>query len=106
MTAPTWPSTQADSSRGMAAAIRMRIALFLAAARAVEDDPSGEIVAEVLEPVLDARGDEQRVAGGEVLALAGHDEIAAAGDHEIDFVAIVRGLRVTADRSIDFDDEA
>src|SRR5688572_5726532 len=80
--------------------------VFLATLGAVEQHPGGEVVAEVLETMLDAGGHEQHFAGGEVLAVAGAGEFAAARDHHVDLVARVRHLQVAPGRLVDLDLEA
>src|SRR5688500_11665748 len=80
--------------------------VFLATVGAVEQHPCGEVVAEVLETVLDAGGHEQHFAGREVLAVAGAGEFAGACDHHVDLVARVRHLQVAASRLVDLDFEA
>ena len=64
--------------------------------RAVEDDPGGEVLGEVLEAVLDPGGDEEHVAGRERDALAAHEERPAPARDDVELVPVVGRLAVSA----------
>jgi hypothetical protein len=76
-----------------------------ASRRPVKNDPGRKIACEILEAMFDVGGDEQSIAGGKTGTLAIDDEFAGTANHEIDFIAIVRLLRVVIERGIKFDDE-
>src|ERR1700722_1237979 len=75
------------------------------AGRSIEYDPRREVLRKMFEPMLDARRYEHRVAAGKFRTFAGDDEFARSGNHEIDFIARVRRLRIGADRRVDLHDE-
>jgi len=71
----------------------------------VEENPHGEILREVLEPVEKPRRDEKEVPGSERNTLMAVDELASSpGDH-VRFVARMAVLRIAAQRRIDLHDE-
>jgi hypothetical protein len=70
----------------------------LATRRAVEDDPDGEVVGEVLEPVLNSRGHEDEVSGFERIATAIVKEHAPAPHDDVDLVLDMRRLAVWGHR--------
>src|SRR5262249_26288236 len=61
---------------------------------AVEDHPSHKVVGEAREAMLDASGDEERVARRKGSGLAIRRELATAADHDIDLVLLVWCLEV------------
>jgi DNA replication protein DnaC len=62
-----------------------QVSAFPEPTRAVEDDPHGEVVSEILEPVLDSRGHEQEVSGFEPVsaAIVKQDTVAAHNDGDL-----------------------
>ena len=72
----------------------------LAALRPVKEDPDGEVIAEVFEPMFDSGGCEQDISWRESLPSAITNEFAGALGHNIDFVARMRRLRIVAARRV------
>src|SRR6185436_4492581 len=66
---------------------------------AVEDDPDGEVVAEVLESMLGSRGHEHEVSGSELVPLAVVEQDASSADDHVDLVLRVRRLLVGPHRA-------
>src|SRR5262245_25020384 len=69
-----------------------------AAGRPVEDHPDGEVVGEILEPVLGTGGDEHHIARPERIAPAIVEQDAAPADDRVDLVLVVRRLPVRVHR--------
>src|SRR5262245_56522348 len=82
-----------------AAAGGCRSSRLLAALRPVEDHPDGEVVRELLKPMLDPGGHEQQVARAEAVSRGAVDEHTLAADDDVHLVAPVRLLRIDASRS-------
>ena len=80
--------------RGCAAKGAALRSLLLAALRTIEEDPDEEVVAEILEAVLDPGGREEKISGFEGMALAGVEVGPSTLSHKINLVARVRSLRI------------
>ena len=80
----------------------MYLAAVFAAFRSVEEDPYGEIVGEIFEAMFDAGTDKEKIVWAELLSLAFADKFPGAGDHYVNFILLVRRLRIGPARRVKF----
>jgi hypothetical protein len=76
------------------------------ALRAVKEHPDYQVVGELLEPVLDPRGNEENVAGPEALALGTIPEVTGASNHGIHFIPRMGRLGIVPPRSVELDTQS
>jgi hypothetical protein len=73
---------------------------------AVEDNPYGEVLGEVLETVLGSSSDEHNVAGLECISLALVPQDSSAAHDKVDLVLCMRSLLVRRHRERELEGEA
>jgi hypothetical protein len=79
--------------------------IYLATFGAVKENPDGEIVAKVFEPMLGTGRCKQNVRRFESLSSTFTKEFTAALRHDVNLIARVRCLRIVTTRGIQFDNE-
>ena len=79
-----------------------RSRLCLAAFRAVEENPDRKIIAEIFKAMFHSGGDKQEIMRGKLPAFARTNEVTGATNDYVDFITLMRTLRIVAPRRVSF----